>query len=91
MEILEEFEGFVDKFDGNLAHITLKTKDGEIIWAEYPTSILLTKGIREHRRFKCSTVEVEGKVELKFEAIPDCEVDEKALDKKLKELLMDFQ
>jgi len=69
-KILEEFEGFVDRFDGEIAHVTLKM-DEEIFIGEYSTKELKEKGIKEHRRFKCWTVEKENKVVLKFESIPD--------------------
>src|ERR1700753_2697710 len=49
--ILEEFEGFVDRFEGDVAHITLKSSK-EVFWAEFSVAKLKAKGIHEHRRFK---------------------------------------
>jgi hypothetical protein len=74
--VLEEFEGFVEKFDNDVAHVTLKTKSGEIFYGEYPAIELKAQGIRERRRFKCWTVEVGPSVEFVMEPIPDRELSE---------------
>jgi hypothetical protein len=74
--ILEGFEGFVDQFDGDVAHVTLKTQSGETFYGEYPAADLKAQGIREHRRFQCWTVEVGSGVEFVIEPIPDRELSE---------------
>jgi len=70
-KILEEFEGFLEKFDSDVAYVTLKTPSGEILHGEYPAVELKAKGIREHRRFKCWTVEVGTDVKFVVAPIPD--------------------
>ncbi len=90
--ILEEFEGFVDKFDADVAHISLRTCSGEIFYGQYPTAELMAKGIQERRRFKCRTVEAGSHVKIDLEAIPDREVSEArelAIKERLRKLLGD--
>jgi hypothetical protein len=74
-EIIEEFLGFVDKIDGDVAYITLTSiATGEKFFCEYSDKEL-TQEFREHRQFKCRTVEVgPTTVEIEFEAIPDQEI-----------------
>jgi hypothetical protein len=74
--VLEEFEGFVDQWDGDVAHVTLKTQSGETFYGKYPAAELKAQGIRERRRFKCWTVEVGSGVEFVMEPIPDRELSE---------------
>lgn len=85
--ILEAFEGFVDKFEGDVAYVTLKTASGEKIYGEYPASELKVKGIREFRRFKCWTVEVGSCVEFVMESISDQELSEQR-ERELNEWLL---
>jgi hypothetical protein len=90
--VLEEFEGFVDKFEGDVAHATLKTQSGETFYGEYPAAELKAQGIRERRRFKCWTVEVGPGVEFVMEPIPDRELSEereRQIDEWLRESLGD--
>ena len=69
-----EFEGFVDRFDGPIAHITLTTASGEAFHGEYLAEVLKARGISERRRFKCRVVEVGDRVEFVVEPIPDKEI-----------------
>lgn len=90
--VLEAFEGFVDKFDNGVAHVTLKTESGETFYGEYPAAELKAQGIRERRRFKCWTVEVGPSVEFVVEQIPDRELSEereRQLDEWLRKSLGD--
>lgn len=90
--VLEEFEGFVDQFDGEVAYVTLKTPSGETFYGQYPTAELMARGIRERRRFVCKTVEAGSQVTIDLEAIPDLEVSEdreRVIEEKLRELLGD--
>lgn len=90
--ILEEFEGFVDKIDGDVAHVTLTALSGEKLYGEYPVAELNAHGIRERRRFKCRTVEVGTSVEFVIEPIPDRELSEereRQIDAWLRESLGD--
>ncbi len=72
--VLEKLQGFVDKIDFETAYVTFTTEDGEELLGEYPANELKEKGIRENRRFFCKTVEVNGKIHVRVEAIPDIEV-----------------
>jgi hypothetical protein len=74
--VLEEFEGFVDQFEGDAAHVTLKTQTGEMFYGEYPAADLKAHGVRERRRFRCWTVEVGSGVEFVMEPLPDRELSE---------------
>jgi hypothetical protein len=88
--ILEEFEGFVDQIDGDVAHVTLKTRAGEVLYGEYPAAEFRARGIHERRRFKCRTIDGGLNVEIDLEAIPDREVSEereRAIEEELQELL----
>jgi hypothetical protein len=75
-EVLEEFDGFVDRVEGNVAYVTLLSSTGEMLCGEYPISELEDKGIRERRRFKCLTVDTGEAVKLELYSVPDCEVTE---------------
>lgn len=72
--VLEEFEGFVDRFDADIAHVTLKTMSGETFYGEYPAAELKAMGIGERRRFKCWTVEHGSSVNFVMEPIPDAAI-----------------
>jgi len=72
MQTLENFEGFVDQMRDGIAYVTLKSVEhGDMMYGTYPAAELLAKGIRERRRFKCSTIEAGTAVEIQLEAIPD--------------------
>ena len=86
--LLEEFEGFVEQIDGNLAYVTLKDKAGQTLYGEYPASELETLGIHERRRFRCRTFDVgDGNVRIELSAVPDRKVSEehqRAIDEELR-------
>ena len=86
-----EFEGFVDRFDGDVAHITLKNSIGEKFYVECPSAKLKTAGVREHRRFKCWSKRWNvDHVDLVIKMIPDVEVSEETerqIDEWLEECL----
>jgi hypothetical protein len=73
---LEEFVGFVDQIDGDMAYVTLTSQTGETLYGEYPASELKARGIHERRRFKCRTIDAGSHVEFDLEPIPDREVSE---------------
>ena len=56
-KVLERFQGFVEKVEGDWAHITLTTEKGEELAGTYPASELAAKGIHERDRFLLATVE----------------------------------
>lgn len=90
--VLEEFEGFVDQIDGEVAYITLTPTSGEPLYGEYPAAELRAKGIHERRRFKCRTIEAGRHISFEVEPIPDLEVSkerERAIEEELRKLLGD--
>lgn len=88
--VLEQFEGFVEQIDDDIAHVTLTSQCGDTLYGEYPARDLLALGIRERRRFRCVTVDEEGKVRVELTAIPDQDVsaaEEDAIRRELEERL----
>jgi hypothetical protein len=55
--VLERFEGFVVKVEGEWAHVTLTTEKGEEFAGAYPAAELAAKGVRERDRFLLATVD----------------------------------
>src|SRR5947209_3461046 len=74
--VLEEFVGFVDQIDGDVAYVTLTPETGEKLYGEYPAAELKARGIHERRRFRCRTIDAGTRVEFDLEPIPDREVGE---------------
>jgi hypothetical protein len=90
--VLEEFVGFVDQIDADVAYITLKPQTGEALNGEYPAAELNAKGIYERRYFKCRTIEAGSHVEFDLEPIPDRELSEereRAIEDRLRKSLGD--
>lgn len=87
MRILETFQCFVDKFDGDIAYVTLTPEKGDKLIGEIPVATLEEFGIKENRRFICRTVEVEKHlIRIEYEAIPDrvlTEEEERKLNDKI--------
>jgi hypothetical protein len=69
-QILEKFEGFLDKIIGNIGYVTLKTGN-ETLWIEIPVSELQRNGIKERRNFYCCTVKENSEIRLELQSIPD--------------------
>ncbi len=69
---VEEFDGFVDQIEGDVAQVTLQAKTGEILYGEYPAADLLVLGIRERRRFMCRRLDTGLHVEIDLRPIPNC-------------------
>lgn len=92
-QLIEEFEGVVDKVDGDLAFVTLTAKDtGETLLGEYPSAKLVELGIHERRRFRCRTVSCGEGVKVEMEPIPDREISkerERQIDEWLQKSLGD--
>ncbi len=84
--VLECLEGFVDEIVGDIAYVTLKSQSDEVLHGEYPAAELFRLGIKERRRFWCETVEVDGKVEIRLEAIPDTPMSDTELSQLNQEL-----
>lgn len=85
---MEEFDGFLHKYDGKNAYCTLTSKAGEVFECEYLSKEFKKHGIRENRRFKCRVSDYE----MELEAIPDVEISEEreaAINKMIAEALGD--
>ncbi len=88
--VLEEFTGIVEAIKDDTAFVSLMSKAGEELIGEYSAGEFAQLGIREHRRFTCQTVVVNGKIEVRFQPIPDVEVtpeEEAVIDQELSELI----
>ena len=86
--VLETFEGYVDRVDGETAHVQLKSREyGDVLYGTYPTSQLSAKGIEEQSRFLCETVKVDGTTRIDLRALPDVELTDEELPRSKKELI----
>lgn len=88
--VLERFTGFVDRVDGDVAYVTIKSDHGETILGEYSASELAKLGIFERRRFECRTIQVDGSVRVDMNAIPDIPIsweENAAIDREIDDLL----
>ncbi len=68
--LLERFEGFVDQIEDGTAYVTLTSEAGETLDGEYPAAELEALGIRERRRFICTTLDRQGHVEVHLGPLP---------------------
>ena len=66
--VLQRFEGFVEKVEGDLAFVTLDNGLGERLSGPYPADELAAKGVRERDRFVLTTVEHGDSV--RFDILP---------------------
>jgi hypothetical protein len=73
--VLEAFDGFVERIDGDVAHVSLRPETTQrLLFGRYSTKELAAQGIFERRRFRCETVDLGGKVAIDLVSIPDKEV-----------------
>ncbi len=88
MKCLESFIGVLERVDGGTAHVTLTSEaTGEVLWGEYPAAEMARLGVREGRRFRCRTVEVDtATVRIEIEPIPDVEISPER-DREIEQLL----
>jgi hypothetical protein len=71
-EVLDTFEGFVEKIEGDTAYVTLTSKSGPELVGKIPVAELARKGIKERRRFILRTIKVApGMVRIDLIAVPD--------------------
>lgn len=63
----EEFQGFVEKIEGDRAYVRLDSHNGERLCGPYPAGELTANGIGERDRFLLKAVEVNGAV--RFDAV----------------------
>jgi len=66
-KICEEFQGFVEKIEGDKAYIRLDSQRGERLCGPYPADELTAVGIGERDRFLLKAVEVNGAI--RFDAV----------------------
>jgi len=64
---LEEFQGFVEKIEGDKAYVRLDTIRGERLCGPYPADELTALGIGERDRFLLKAIDVRGAV--RFDAV----------------------
>lgn len=70
--VLEEFEGVLDKLEGDVAHVTLTSKlNGDVLLGEFTAAEMAAAGIRQGRRFECRVAEVGNSTETELKSIPD--------------------
>lgn len=84
-EYIEDYTGFVDRIDGDEAHVTLTTADGTVFHAIYPAAFLTANGVRERRRFI-------GHITDRIGPVPDREIsedEERAIGAEIEMLLGD--
>lgn len=78
--VLESFNGYVERIDGETAYVRLKSRErGDVLYGEYPAAKLAELGIDEQDRFLCETVEIDGKTRVDLRKIPDKEVSDEEL------------
>jgi hypothetical protein len=71
-QVLEEFEGVLDKIEGDIAHVTLTSKlNSEVLLGEFTAAEMSAAGIRQGRRFECRVVAVGNSTETELKSIPD--------------------
>jgi hypothetical protein len=83
-KICEEFQGFVEKLEGEIAYVRLDSTRGERLWGPYPADELTTLGIEERTRFILKTLEIGNSIRFEVSPIPrvkltserECEIDE---------------
>lgn len=68
-EVLETFEGRVDAVHGQIAYITMRSPQGEVLEGRYPASEFSRLGIVEGKRFRCSTIRTLQGVQVVFELL----------------------
>jgi hypothetical protein len=68
---LEILDGFVERIDGDIAYVVLTSQTGETLCGRYDANDLAAKGIAERRRFRCTTFDVGGTVDVLLESVPD--------------------
>lgn len=73
--VLETFDGWVDRFDGDWAYITLTSRhNGDALYAEYPTRKFVELGIYEEDPFVCKVVSRGEWSRIQIEAVPPVEI-----------------
>ncbi len=69
--VLESFEGFVEHIEDDTAYVTLKSEHGESLEGTYDATKLAFRGIYEHRRFVCKTIDTGNGVEVELTPVPE--------------------
>ena len=68
--VLEQFQGFVTKVEGDSAYVTLETAQGERVSGVYPAAELAANGVGERDRFSLATVDQGSSVRFDIRLIP---------------------
>src|SRR5262249_31139567 len=69
-KICEEFQGFVENIDGDIANVRLYSQRGERLYGPYPAGELTTLGIGERTRFLLKTVDLGHSVRIELSPLP---------------------
>lgn len=85
-KIIEEFRCFLDRIDGQVAHVTLTAKDNEQFWCEMSVKELNDHGIFERRWFRCCFVEDGDDVKMLLEAVPEITISQER-EKEINDML----
>jgi len=67
---LEEFQGFVETIEGDVAHVRLDSQRGERLCGPYPAHELIALGIKERDRFLLKAIDLGGDVRIEITPIP---------------------
>ncbi len=59
-EVLQTYRGFVNELEGDIAHVTLTSEEGETYDGEYPAKKLAEHGICGKTAFMCQLVQMES-------------------------------
>lgn len=75
-KILEEFSGFVDKIDEDIAYVTLKNNN-ETLYGELDINEF---EVRERRRFSFKAIQDNDNIIIEIKDIPDNELTQERID-----------
>jgi hypothetical protein len=89
--ILEHFDGFVDRIDGDTAYVTLKSREhGDVLYGQYPAALLSSKGVGDQERFICKTVGASETTRIEIAGVPAAVVTDeqlRAIDEEIERIL----
>jgi len=66
----EQFDGFVERVEGNVAYITLKSSRGEELCGPYPADELAAHGVGERDRFRLILTDMKNSIRFDIQLIP---------------------
>ena len=66
----EQFEGFVEKVEEDVAYVTLDSERGERLQGPYPADELAARGVGERDRFRLTLTDAGDSVRFDIQLIP---------------------